>query len=344
MIDAQLLPANRFEHFYRGGARIAALRGGPPGPRLPEEWLASTTTRAGDPGRGLSRLADGSYLRDAVLADPTAWLGPSHVDRFGASTELLVKLLDAGERLPVHVHPDRVFAQQHLGIPHGKTEAWLVIDADPGAQVRLGFAGDMRLSDVRALIDLQEPGALVAGLRPCPVQAGEAVLVPAGLPHCIDSGIFVVELQEPTDLSILLEWTGYAVDGRKEGHLGLGFDVALGALRLDALGDEELHTLVYRPADGEPGLRSALPPVAEPYFRAHRLTEGPDAPPVEPGFAVVLAMAGQGRLITEHAADLDLRRGDVAVVPWCAGSWRVEGLLDAVVCRPPLPAMPDGPP
>ncbi len=53
-----------------------------------------------------------------------------------------------------------------------------------------------------------------------------------GWSHAIESGIFVLELQEPTDLSILLEWDGFAVDGDKDGHLNLGFDVALDALRL----------------------------------------------------------------------------------------------------------------
>ena len=60
--------------------------------------------------------------------------------------------------------------------------------------------------------------------------AGDAVLVPAGLPHAIGEGAFVVELQEPTDLSILLEWSGFEIDGATDGHLGLGFDVALAAV------------------------------------------------------------------------------------------------------------------
>ncbi len=50
--------------------------------------------------------------------------------------------------------------------------------------------------------------------------------MPAGVVHAIESGIFVLELQEPTDLSILLEWDGFAVDGDKDGHLNLGFDKA----------------------------------------------------------------------------------------------------------------------
>ncbi|HEX5782582.1 MAG TPA: hypothetical protein VFX80_11705, partial [Solirubrobacteraceae bacterium] len=59
-------------------------------------------------------LEDGTFVRDAVAADPEAWLGPGR-DHPG----LLVKLLDAGQRLPVHFHPDRTFAREALGSEFG---------------------------------------------------------------------------------------------------------------------------------------------------------------------------------------------------------------------------------
>jgi mannose-6-phosphate isomerase len=345
----QLLPPNQIEHFYRGGDRITALRGGSFGLYRPEEWIGSVTTMAGQEALGLSRLSDGTLLRDAIAADPEGWLGPAHVDAYGTSTELLVKLLDAGERLPVHVHPDRAFASQHLGLPHGKTEAWIILEADEGAKVRLGFAESMQLADVRAMADAQDTEALVDALRSRPVRPGDAVLVPAGLPHCIDAGLLVLELQEPTDLSILLEWSGFAVDGRENGHLGLGFDLAYQALRLDALDQAELDRLVV---DSEQvagtDLASLMPAAADPYFRAHQLRSTQASGVVEPGFAVLLVTGGSGHLVTsgqpgsgppvsEATGRLDVRRGNAVAVPWRAGEWHLEGEVDGVVCRPPLP-------
>ncbi|MEK9737371.1 MAG: mannose-6-phosphate isomerase, partial [Candidatus Nanopelagicales bacterium] len=93
-----LLPVNQFDHFYRGGDRIGALRHGPGGPNRPEEWIGSTTTRFGEQAQGLSVLPDGRLLRDAVLADPRAWLGAAHVARYGSDVEVLVKFLDLGQR------------------------------------------------------------------------------------------------------------------------------------------------------------------------------------------------------------------------------------------------------
>jgi mannose-6-phosphate isomerase len=333
----QLLPPNQIEHFYRGGDRIRALRGGPGGLYRPEEWIASVTTMAGQTALGLSRLSDGTLLRDAIAADPEGWLGPAHVAAYGTSTELLVKLLDAGERLPVHVHPDRAFARQHLSLVHGKTEAWIVLEADEGARVRLGFAESMRPADVRAMAEAQDTEAMVGALVSRPVRPGDAVLVPAGLPHCIDAGLLVLELQEPTDLSILLEWAGFAIDGPQQGHLGLGFDLAYQAVRYDALDGAELDRLVV--AGDQPkaaGLASLMPPAADPFFRAHHLRSTQASAAVEPGFSVVLVTGGIGHLVS-GAERLEVWHGNAIVVPWGAGEWHLAGEIDAVVCRPPLP-------
>src|SRR3954463_12237321 len=283
-----LLPNNQFDHFYRGGDRIQALRGGPGGPQRPEEWIASATTRAGEALQGLSALPSGELLRDAVRADPVAWLGPAHIERYGNDgVELLVKLLDAGQRLPVHVHPTRGFAREHLGLAHGKTEAWVVVEADPGAVVGIGLrrpegpaglrGGGARPRHARPrpmdrgergrLVAAHDSAALVDAVHTREVRPGDGILVPAGTAHFIGEGVLLTELQEPTDLSILLEWDGFAVDGDAEGHLGLGFDVALDALHLTVWSDDDVDRRIRREPWPRP-VGPALPDEALPYFRA----------------------------------------------------------------------------
>jgi mannose-6-phosphate isomerase len=339
---AQLLPLNQVEHFYRGGERIAAFRGGAgsTGMRSPEEWIASMTTMTSRAEDGLSRLADGVLLRDAVTANPLAWLGPDHLDRFGVSTELLVKLLDAGQRLPVHLHPDRAFSRAHLGLGHGKTEAWIILGVEEGARVRLGFNESLSAKQLRALVDAGDSAALVHGLHAREVAPGDAVLVPAGLPHCIDAGVFLLELQEPTDLSILLEAQDLPLDVATDGHLGLGFDVALEAVRRTALSPGELDALVLRADDLKPDefdLVGLLPAAGERFFRAHRLRAVHASPSLSAGFAVVVVDGGAGTLVTQDGNRLDVSRGDAALVPFAAGEWRLEGQVEALVCRPPQP-------
>ena len=144
-MHAERLLPTRVYRFYRGGALLGRLRGEPEEDGFfPEDWVGSVTPASNpgrdDPDEGLSRLADGRLLRDAIAADPIAWLGEEHVARFGTSTGLLVKLLDAAERLPVHAHPDRAFAREFFDSPFGKTEAWIVLDTRNGeADVWVGL-------------------------------------------------------------------------------------------------------------------------------------------------------------------------------------------------------------
>jgi mannose-6-phosphate isomerase len=329
-----LLPPNRFRHFYRGGARITDLRGVPgPGERAPEEWLASTTSRFGAAPAGLSVLPDGRLLRDAVAEEPQGWLGPEHVATFGADTGLLVKLLDAGERLPVHLHPDRAWARRHLGCRYGKTEAWYIVAADEGASVHLGFREDVTEAELADRVGRQDSSAMLEAMHVRVVSAGDGILVPAGWPHAIGAGILLVEAQEPTDFSILLEWTGFDLDGLAEGHLGLGFETALGAVDVRAHGSEAIDALVH-PAVTERAdtLLDTLPRRADDFFRMHTARPASGVT-VAAGFAVVVVLAGSGEL---DANDTGTRvsRGDVLAVPYDAGDWTLRGDVEAVVCRP----------
>lgn len=329
------LPSNQFDHFYRGGNRIGSLRNGPGGPMRPEEWIGSVTTRFGQSEQGLSSLSDSTLLKDAITANPIAWLGQEHIDNFGLSIEVLVKLLDPDQRLPVHFHPNKAFAKEHLGLDHGKTEAWIILEAPDGAGVGLGFNATQNKSDLLDLVKSQDSNALLASLRRTEVKDGDAILVPAGVPHAIDSGIFVLELQEPTDLSALLEWEGFAVDGIKDGHLGLGFETVTDALKLDPLTDGEFDSLVLRDVFSSSSMRSILPLKADGYFRAHL---APGSGEFEAGFAIALVIEGSGEISFADAPDMEITKGDALVIPHCAGNYTVTG-AHVVISRPPLASL-----
>ena len=215
--------------FYRGDGRIDRLRGTSGHGDRPEDWIASVTARFGTETDGMTRLPDGTVLAEAVASDPEAWLGAAHVARYGTDTGLLVKLLDAGQRLPVHVHPDRSFAAEHLARPHGKTEAWVVLEADPGAAVYLGFSRDVAAAELTGWARNQDVEALLAITNRVPVTPGDTVLCPAGTPHAISAGVLVVELQEPADLSIMLEWSTFSLP-ESDATLGLPLDDALACI------------------------------------------------------------------------------------------------------------------
>lgn len=278
----------------------------------------------GNPGVGETVLADGRALRTAVESDPVGWLGEEHVAVFGADTKLLTKLLDAGQRLPVHAHPDGPFAEHHLGHAHGKTEAWVVLR---GGTVHLGLRRAVDERELRELVDGQRIVELLELLHAIHVDAGDAVLVPAGQLHAIGEGVLVLEVQEPEDLSILLEWTGFDVDGTEEGHLGLGFDTALRAVSREPLDEAALDALVTRGTASGP----VLPAAAEPYFSVERV-------PVDGRIELA---AGYAVVLVEHGvvvvSGIAAHAGATIVVPASAGRIAVEGEGGLLVCRPPRP-------
>jgi mannose-6-phosphate isomerase len=332
-VSAEKLPSNQFDHFYRGGNRIGKLRKGPGGPMRPEEWIASTTTRFGEKVNGLSVLANGKLLRDEVMNDPQHWLGSDHVKKYGSSTEILVKLLDPDQRLPVHYHPDRKFASDKLDLAHGKTEAWIILDAPIGAKVGVGFNRKMSKSEVAELVNKHDSQGLLDSLMFLEVSAGDVVFVPAGVPHAIEAGIFVLELQEPTDLSILLEWDGFAVDGDKDGHLDLGYQVALDALRLDPLSEQEISQIITRFDKEKNTSQRIFNSIADDFFRADYLSG--DNAVIDAGFGILLILEGSGKLEFSDSSTLQVEAGDAVVIANAAGSFTLKGAT-GIISRPPL--------
>lgn len=332
------LPPNRPRQFYRCGSSLAEFRGvAAADDHRPEDWIASTTARHGaEHGGGLTTLPDGRLLRDALREDPEGWLGAAHAAVLGADPALLVKLLDAGERLPVHAHPTRPFARQHLGCRSGKTEAWVVIDVrGVEAGVHLGFTRDIEAAELDRWTAAQDAHAILACMHAVDLEPGDAVLVPAGLPHAIGAGVFCLELQEPTDFSLMLEWDGFDLDPAAA-RLGLEPDVARECVQRTALSRDGLEALRVRAANARSSpLERALPPHADPFFRAERIRPGPSPVRLDAAFSVLVVLSGAGRLESEHGGQLALARGTTALIPYGAGMTALSGALDAVRCRPP---------
>jgi mannose-6-phosphate isomerase len=335
-----LLEPNQPDLFYRGGESIALFRDLPlTSVYQPEDWIASTTTLFGS-DRGLSLLPDGTSVRAAISADPTSYLGEAHVETFGSDSGLLVKLLDAGERLPVHLHPPRAFAAEHLDCNHGKAEAWVVIGTSvPNPEVYLGFREALSAQTVTDLVADQGQGDLLAALNAVPVRVGDVFFVPAGTPHSIGAGVFIVEVQEPTDFSIMMEFARYGMDGEQRGSLGLGFEKALTCVDRTAWNAERVAAAKGPGWSGDRGTRaSILPDAADEFFRAELVRPGVDgAVDLEASFAILVVLDGAGTVTTSSGDKLDTKRGDTVLMPYGAGTSTVSGQVTLIRCQPPTP-------
>lgn len=327
-----LLPPNPVQHFYLGGDRIAALRGiQPETDRQPEEWLGSTVARFGSDGIGLAVTEEGALLRDLVSDDRAAWVG-ARGGRDAADVGVLVKLIDARQRLPVHVHPDRGFAASHLDCPYGKTEAWYVRETEEDRAVHVGWNQPIDRDELDRRRDAQDGEWMLAHMNRVVVRPGIGVLVPAGTVHAIDDGIFLAEVQEPTDFSILLEWS-VTTSTREESHLDLGFEAVMPAVSTDALPAAQLDALISAAGTAPAGsaFRSLLPPAADPYFRL--FDAAGETGPREAGFAVVLVTEGAGALVSD-AGTVEVHRGQAYAVPYAFGTWHLRGDAEVLVATP----------
>lgn len=314
------LPVNQIRRFYAGGRRIAAFRGLPQATNdAPEDWIASTTTVYGDDELGRSRLGDGTALADVLAGDGEAFFDSAHRERFGSEPGLLIKLLDAGERLPVHLHPDDAFAREHLRSRYGKTEAWVILEAAADACVHVGFRAPVDERQLTELVAAEDTAALLEALNPLPVAAGACIFVPAGVPHAIGAGILLLELQQPSDLSLVLE------AGASDPFLGLSRDLALQAV--DRAASNLPHLQVTRGA-------SLFPAEADAFFRAELVSAGDR---MEASFSVLVVVGGEGELLAEMSGAIPLRRGSAVLVPFASGTTQLAGPCQAVRCLPPAP-------
>lgn len=266
-----LLPPNRVWRTYPGGRTLdtlAVAAGGQPAQgnepadtHFAEDWIASTT-RAVNRGRehlreGVSPVLVGADpaprdFAELLAGDPEYFLGAEHVRRYGAQPQLLVKFLDSGTRLHFQVHPTREFARRVLGAPSGKTEAYHVLavreaaaGGEPTGCIYVGFQRPPTPGQLRDWILTQDIAAIAACFDRIPVRPGDTFLIPGGTPHALGAGVFMVEIQEPSDLVIRFEYerAGYVLPEAAR-FLGRDVDFALTVFNLAPLAPTELDRRV----------------------------------------------------------------------------------------------------
>jgi len=339
-----LMPDNRVPVFYEGGAQIDRFRAEPGDHSGPEDWVASLNRLPRSSladgvslDTGISRTTDGHSLRDLVDQDPHGWLGGSVADKYGGASGLLVKILDAGERLPVHCHPTRPFAAAHLGSVFGKTEGWIIMGAAPGAKVWLGMGEAVPTATMRRWVESQDVAAMLAVMNEIPAVRGQVFFVRAGLPHSIGPGVMLTELQEPTSFSIFGEYESFGLDEQRA-TLGLGWDLAiscfdLGEYRGDRL-EELLPDRALRSQQSGGTVHDLFAPEADRFFSAVLVNSSDSVELQQQSFSVLVVTEGAGELHWDGGVE-SVRRGETWVVPFGAGMLSFVGELEVIVCLPP---------
>ena len=169
-----------------------------------------------------SRDETGRPLSGLLKAYGAAMSGTSVGEEF----PLLLKLISSDDWLSVQVHPGDKYARMYEQGKLGKTEAWVILDAEPGAEIVYGIREGVT-KDMLAEACGKGGEAIRACLRFVQVQAGDVFLIPAGTVHALGRGVTVAEIQQSSDVTYrFYDWDRVDAQGRsRELHIAKGLDV-----------------------------------------------------------------------------------------------------------------------
>lgn len=277
------------------------LSGDPGGPPVGEAWvIAEHNTVSGGPhgGQALTDLS-ARYPRELLGARATG-------DRF----PLLIKLLDCADWLSVQVHPNDAQALALEGPGHlGKTEAWHILHAEPGARIIAGLRPGTDEDDLRSAI---QAGHVMDYAQYADVQAGDTFMIPAGTVHALGPGILLYEVQQTSDLTYrIYDWDRPASAGRTL-HLAQS-----AAVSVDRVAQ----------AEPEPAGGPAQTLTRCPYFQLERLRPAPgELRRDTAGQSFHCLTVTQGEAAVEAGGEaFPLSRYDSLLIPAAVGPYTLRG-------------------
>lgn len=191
-----------------GGTRLVREWGKQSGgDTVGESW--ELTVRKNEKSRILNGALAGQTLEEVIDRVGLTFIAPDWSEE---TFPLLIKLIDAADRLSVQVHPDDAYAARVEG-DRGKTEMWYIVDAAPGAEIICGLRAGVGRAEFAEAVRAGKIGDVMHRQK---VRKGEVYFIPAGLLHAIGSGILIAEIQQNCDLTYRV----YDYDRRdKDGNL-----------------------------------------------------------------------------------------------------------------------------
>ena len=300
--------------FFLSGVIKSPIWGGT---RLPCEWNKCTPDggTVGESWELTVRKKEMSVIQNGTLAGVTVGelLRDNSSALMGKSTlpngefPLLVKFIDAADRLSVQVHPDDAYAAR-VENDRGKTEMWYIVDADEDAEIICGLADGF---DNAAFRDALKNGELMSALKTQKVRKGETYFIPAGLPHAIGKGILITEIQQNCDLTYrVYDYDRRGADGSlRELHIDKACDV------IRPFDDAEIDAIRY--SRGIPASRQDVLADCD-YFRVEKLDLCKSTQTLSQNGHLrhLLCIAGDGQIECDGTS-YPFFRGDSILLPAC---------------------------
>ncbi|MFC1822588.1 type I phosphomannose isomerase catalytic subunit [Thermodesulfobacteriota bacterium] len=279
------------------------------GARLAETWELS-----GHPKH--SSIVVNGALKGRTLTELCALygcdlLGPGLCVDEANPFPIMLRFLDCRENLPPAVHPDDEYCKAYGLIEGGKTEAWYIIEADPGAVVYCGAKPGLTHNRILAL---SRNGLIFEHLKTYPTSSGDVFLVPSRRPHSIGAGNLVYEIQQTSNAIFPFDWLDWADKDEERRQSDLGHSV--GIVDLEPGKPDKIQPLTIATGPNKHQLLTLCR-----YFCLEKfeLTESRPLPEWESGFVILTCLKGRVGLSSTTAPDEEvfIGFGETALVPAC---------------------------
>lgn len=249
---------------------------------------------------GMNTIVNGEYAGMTIAE----YLGDK-AEKF----PLLIKLIDACDKLSIQVHPDDEYAQTNEG-EFGKTEMWYIVDAEPGAKLVYGLENYNKDTFAPAA----KEGTLEQYLHYVDVHPGDVFFIPAGCVHAIGAGILIAEIQQSSNVTYrVYDYNRRGKDGQlRPLHVEKALDVIIDYT------EDEINAIRYSDGYFEGALANCK------YFRVERYV-GDITLNVQDGFMHVLCLSGEGTIGGEP-----ITKGDSYFLPAGMGAVEVTGTAEII--------------
>lgn len=258
----------------------------------------------------------GMTMREYIDTYGESVVGAAHT---GGDFPLLVKLIDARDKLSVQVHPDDDYAAR-VENDRGKTEMWYIVEADEGAEIIYGLKDGINAEQFRAMV---REGRLAETMRRCPVRAGETYFIPSGMLHAIGAGILIAEIQQNCDRTYrVYDYDRRGADGSlRELHVDKALDVTV------PFTDAQVNAIRYEAGRADDQTLAHCR-----YFKTRKWSiTAPTALTVdENSFAFLLCLDGEGR-ITSGGEHYRVTRADGYYLPATLGEVTLDGEMTVLI-------------
>lgn len=325
------------ERVWGGNALEHYGKSVPPGKHIGESWeisdrdeVQSVIANGPDKGKTLRQQieAHGAQLLGTNVGRARSPSGPSASDSAASSTPqltrfpLLVKLLDARERLSLQVHPTQALAAKLKGEP--KTEMWYVLEAEQDAHLIAGLRRGVSGADfMRSLEGQKDAKPIIDYVHRFQVLPGDSFFVPSGRMHAIDAGVVLVEIQQNSDTTYrVYDWGRMGLDGKpRQLHTRES---------LVCIDFKDYEPKKQRPTVERRGVNGLWRLVECEYFHVHRLDLTNAWPDRTDGssFHILTCVSGALGIVTPDGKEDRINVGEFILLPATLGFYTLTPLAE----------------